>query len=61
MEKTDLAIRVGYQLPSTTSIELYAQTDTMDMAGNSWIKIADITDTTKRNQYIGVSEINTLL
>lgn len=62
MEKTELAIRVGYQLPSTTSMELWAQTDTMEIADNTdWIKIADITDTTKKNQYIDVNEINTAL
>jgi len=59
MEKTNLALRVGYQLPSTTSMEIWVQTDKMEMVNNTnWIKIADITDTTKQNQYITVNEFN---
>lgn len=62
MEKDSLAIRVWYQLPSTTSIEIWVQTDKMEMTNpTTWIKVADITDTTKRNQYISVSEVNTAI
>ena len=55
-------MRVGYRLTTGTSIDLYIQTDEMIMDNTiNWTLIGSITDTTKRNQYFTVGEINTAL
>lgn len=62
IEKSNLALRVGYRLTTGTSIGLYIQTDEMIMDNTiNWTLIGSITDTTKRNQYFTVGEINTAL
>ncbi len=62
IEKSGLAMRVWYRLQTGTSIDLYVQTDEMQIDNTTnWTLIASITDTTKRNQYITLWEINAAL
>ncbi len=61
-EKSNLQFRVGYQLPTGTSITIGVMTDEMELVSTStYVTVATITDTTKQRQYVSVSEINTAL
>ena len=60
--KSNLQFRVGYQLPTGTSITIGVMTDTMELASSStYTTVATISDTTKKRQYISVKEINEAL
>ena len=49
-------------MPTGTSITIQVQTDEMMFANTTnWVTVANITDTTKREQTIDVNEINTAL
>lgn len=61
-DKSNLQFRVGYQLPTGTSITIGVMTDTMELVSPStYTTVATITDTTKKRQYVTVWEINTAL
>lgn len=61
-EKANLQFRVGYQLPTGTSITIGIMTDEMEMTNPStYVTVATITDTTKQRQYVSVNEINDAL
>lgn len=61
-EKSNLQFRVGYQLPTGTSITIGVMTDEMELVSPStYVTVATITDTTKQRQYVSVWEINTAL
>ena len=61
-EKSNLAFRVGYRLPTWTSITIGIMTDTMEMENTAnYVTVATITDTSKRRQLVTVNEINQAL
>ena len=56
--KTNLKFRVGYQLPTWTSIDIGVMTDAMEIASTTtYADLTTISDTTKRVSYIGVQEV----
>lgn len=60
--KTDLKFRVGYHLPTWTSITIWIMTDAMEIANTiTYADVITLSDTTKRVSYIGIQEILTAL
>lgn len=60
--KTDLKFRVGYHLPTWTSITIWIMTDAMEIANTiTYADVVTLSDTTKRVSYIGIQEILTAL
>jgi len=67
-DKSNLAFRIGYQLPIATysgtqcSITIWVMTDYMELNnGVNFVTVATISDKTKQRQYVSINEINTAL